>query len=67
MTVPARDLFFPPSLASLAMQIKPLSRSDTGFGDDTDLANITYNDKYVIAYDFSDVGMSTNHSTHGSY
>ncbi|XP_014556665.1 hypothetical protein COCVIDRAFT_99136 [Bipolaris victoriae FI3] len=55
MTVPARDLFFPPSLASLAMQIKPLSRSDTGFGDDTDLANITYNDKYVIAYDFSDV------------
>ncbi|EUC46220.1 hypothetical protein COCMIDRAFT_4725 [Bipolaris oryzae ATCC 44560] len=37
------------------MQIKPLSRSDTGFGDDTDLANTTYNDKYVIVYDFSNV------------
>jgi anoctamin-10 len=45
------------------MQIKPLRRSDTAFGDDTELANITYNDKYVIAYDFSNVGMSTKHSS----
>lgn len=39
------------------MQIKPVRRSDTAFGDDTDLGNITYNDKYVIVYDFSNVGM----------
>lgn len=37
------------------MQIKSLKRSDTAFGDDTDLGNITYNDKYVIVYDFSNV------------
>jgi hypothetical protein len=44
-------------LAFLVMQIRPLKRSDTTLSDDTELANITYNDKYVVVYDFSDVGM----------
>jgi anoctamin-10 len=39
------------------MQIKPLKRSDTTLSDDTELANITYNDKYVVVYDFGSVGM----------
>ncbi|CAO2647320.1 Nn.00g082420.m01.CDS01 [Neocucurbitaria sp. VM-36] len=34
------------------MQIKPLRRAETTFSDDTALANITYNDKYVVVYDF---------------
>ncbi|RYN36877.1 hypothetical protein AA0113_g9630 [Alternaria arborescens] len=37
------------------MQIKPLKRSDTTLSDDTELANITYNDKYVVVYDFGGV------------
>ncbi|KAF1836068.1 hypothetical protein BDW02DRAFT_494478 [Decorospora gaudefroyi] len=37
------------------MQIRPLRRSDTTLNDDTELANITYNDKYVVVYDFSNV------------
>ncbi|KAL1799288.1 hypothetical protein ACET3X_003325 [Alternaria dauci] len=37
------------------MQIRPLQRSDTTLGDDTELANITYNDKYVVVYDFGSV------------
>lgn len=39
------------------MQIKPLRRADTTLSDVTDLGNITYNDKYVVVYDFSDVGL----------
>lgn len=38
------------------MQMKPLRRAETTFSDDTALANITYNDKYVAVYDFSKVG-----------
>jgi hypothetical protein len=34
-----------------------LRRADTTFGDDQELANVTYNDKYVVVYDFSRVGM----------
>jgi hypothetical protein len=34
-----------------------LRRADTTFGDDQELANVTYNDKYVVVYDFSSVGM----------
>jgi hypothetical protein len=41
------------------MQIRPLQRSDTTLSDDAELANITYNDKYVVVYDFSNVGKST--------
>ncbi|RAR04132.1 plasma membrane channel protein [Stemphylium lycopersici] len=37
------------------MQIRPLKRSDTTLSDDSELANITYNDKYVVVYDFSSV------------
>jgi hypothetical protein len=39
------------------MQIRPLKRSDTTLSDDTELTNITYNDKYVVVYDFGNVGM----------
>lgn len=39
------------------MSIRPLKRSDTTLSDDTELANITYNDKYVVVYDFGNVGM----------
>ncbi|KAF2852104.1 DUF590-domain-containing protein [Plenodomus tracheiphilus IPT5] len=35
------------------MQITPLRRSDTTLSDDNELANITYNDKYVVVYDYS--------------
>lgn len=38
------------------MQIKPLRRADTTLSDDTELENVTYNDKYVVVYDFSDIG-----------
>jgi anoctamin-10 len=38
------------------MQIRPLKRSDTTWSDDTELANVTYNDKYVVVYDFGNVG-----------
>ena len=38
------------------MSIRPLKRSDTTLSDDTELANVTYNDKYVIVYDFGNVG-----------
>jgi anoctamin-10 len=36
-----------------------LRRADTTLGDDTELANITYNDKYVVVYDFSKTGSYT--------
>jgi len=39
------------------MQIRPLRRVDTTWSDDTELDYITYNDKYVVVYDFSSVGM----------
>jgi anoctamin-10 len=42
------------------MQIKPLRRADTTLSDDSELANITYNDKYVVVYDFDDVGSCRN-------
>jgi anoctamin-10 len=31
-----------------------LRRADTTLSDDTELANVTYNDKYVIVYNFND-------------
>lgn len=31
-----------------------LRRADTGLSDDTEFANVTYNDKYVVVYNFSD-------------
>jgi hypothetical protein len=34
-----------------------LKRADTSWNDDTALENITYNDKYVVVYDFSDTGL----------
>lgn len=34
-----------------------LRRADTTLGDDQELANVTYNDKYVVVYDFGSVGM----------
>ncbi|KAI4645732.1 hypothetical protein J4E93_005310 [Alternaria ventricosa] len=37
------------------MSIRPLKRSDTTLSDDAELANVTYNDKYVVVYDFGDV------------
>lgn len=37
----------------LEMQLR---RADTTLGDDQELANVTYNDKYVVVYDFSNVG-----------
>jgi len=33
-----------------------LRRADTTLGDDQELANVTYNDKYVVVYDFGSVG-----------
>lgn len=33
-----------------------MRRADTTFGDDQELANVTYNDKYVVVYDFGSVG-----------
>jgi anoctamin-10 len=33
-----------------------LRRADTSLSDDNELANITYNDKYVAVYDFSNTG-----------
>lgn len=33
-----------------------LRRADTTLGDDQELAHVTYNDKYVVVYDFSNVG-----------
>lgn len=33
-----------------------LRRADTSLADDTELANIAYNDKYVVVYDFGNVG-----------
>lgn len=35
-----------------------LRRADTALTDDTDVATTTYNDKYVVVYDFADVGSS---------
>ncbi|KAI8933148.1 hypothetical protein NX059_009789 [Plenodomus lindquistii] len=35
------------------MHIAPLRRADTTLSDDNELANITYNDKYVVVYDYS--------------
>lgn len=34
-----------------------LRRADTTLGDDQELANVTYNDKYVVVYDFGSVGV----------
>ena len=39
----------------MEMQLK-LRRADTTLGDDQELANVTYNDKYVVVYDFGNVG-----------
>jgi anoctamin-10 len=33
-----------------------LRRVDTTLGGDDELANITYNDKYVVVYNFTDIG-----------
>ena len=33
-----------------------LRRADTTLGDDQELANVTYNDKYIVVYDFGSVG-----------
>lgn len=33
-----------------------LRRADTSLSGDTELANITYNDKYVVVYNFADSG-----------
>jgi hypothetical protein len=33
-----------------------LRRADTSWNDDTALENITYNDKYVVVYNFGDNG-----------
>ena len=40
------------------MQIKPLRRADTTVSDYAELANVCYNDKYVLQYEFGSVGMS---------
>lgn len=45
------------SLHALAMEFElRLRRAGTSLSDDTELANITYNDKYVVVYDFSEIG-----------
>ena len=49
------------------MQIRPLKRSDTTLSDDSELTNITYNDKYVVVYDFSSVGMSVRFFAGSAY
>ncbi|KAJ4993429.1 hypothetical protein SVAN01_00977 [Stagonosporopsis vannaccii] len=36
-----------------------LRRADTTLGDDQELANVTYNDKYVVVYDFGSVEHET--------
>ncbi|KAH6639056.1 calcium-activated chloride channel-domain-containing protein [Boeremia exigua] len=36
-----------------------LRRADTTIGDDQELANVTYNDKYVVVYDFGNVEHET--------
>jgi hypothetical protein len=33
-----------------------LRRANTSWNDDTALENITYNDKYVVVYEFGDTG-----------
>jgi hypothetical protein len=35
-----------------------LRRADTSLSDDTELANVTYNDKYVVVYNFNNTGSS---------
>ncbi|KAL5116585.1 hypothetical protein ACEQ8H_005463 [Pleosporales sp. CAS-2024a] len=39
-----------------------LRRADTSLSDDPELANITYNDKYVVVYNFGDIGLSSRAS-----
>ena len=39
------------------MQFKPLRRADTTVSEYAELANVSYNDKYVLQYDFGSVGM----------
>jgi anoctamin-10 len=39
-----------------------LRRADTTLSGDTELANITYNDKYVVVYSFKEIGSSTPES-----
>ncbi|KAH7079673.1 calcium-activated chloride channel-domain-containing protein [Paraphoma chrysanthemicola] len=36
-----------------------LRRADTTLSDDSELANVTYNDKYVIVYEFGDIDAET--------
>jgi hypothetical protein len=36
--------------------MQQLRRADTTWSDDTGLANIKYNDKYVVVYNFSETG-----------
>lgn len=33
-----------------------LRRADTSLSDDSELAHVTYNDKYVVVYNFADLG-----------
>lgn len=40
-----------------------LRRAFTTLGDDVKLTNITYNDKYVVVYNFDDIGTSANGNT----
>ena len=37
--------------------IKPLRRVDTTWNDNAELANVNYNDKYVLQYEFGSIGM----------
>lgn len=45
-------------MANSEMEMTPLRRVETtfSFGDDSELANIAYNDKYVLVFDFSKIG-----------
>jgi anoctamin-10 len=35
--------------------VMKLRRADTTLGDNEELANVTYNDKYVVVYEFANV------------